>query len=468
MNEPVREEYGTVPDRLKIQAQSAYKNVRLLNVFDFVEHTYFGSHGYRDCSYLIPHPREVFYETRRDSSYYVNIFANVINAMVNEVFTNEIARASSSVLFDEFIKNADGIGGSLQEIVEDAMYLARMSDVAFVVMDNYPKDAQPSTVEDAARKRVMPYIYLKRRQDIHKVDEDIAGRLIAIDFYDNRITIGGRRPVEVQTFRRWTPMTVEHYYEAAGKRIQLSMTNHNLGVLPVIPVTDFSRKKKISCIEYPSTYPLAFLCYALFNKESEIVSLEQYQCFSIFYVSGRITTEAIGHSNVIEVPLDAKFPPGYTSPNPAMMEGLVKNADRLKESIYVCARQKGVVALVEQSGIAKQWDFRGEESVLKRTALASYNLEMSVKKLFELFTKTSFEYTVQYPKQFSPSYQKDLILETLDIIKEQPPKPLEIELWKRLAQQVFPENQQLVLNMEEAYAVSEAGAGVNGEAENET
>jgi hypothetical protein len=452
MAEPaLKKEVQNIPDRLKIQSQSAYRNVRCMNAFDFVEHTYYGSDGYRDCAYLIPHPREVFYETRRDSSYYVNVFASVINAMVNEVFKDELPRTSGDVRFDKFIKNADGLGATLQEVIEDAMYIARMNDVAFIVMDNYPADVQPATVAEAAQQDIKPYVYIKRMQDVYKYQEDKTGKLVWIDFYDEKQYVD--KVGEVDTYRRWTTTGWEHYYTRGKGRSIITAGTHGLGVLPVIPITDFSRKKRLSQIKFPSNYGLAFLCYALFNKESEIVSMEQYQCFSIFYVSGRITTAAIGHANVIEVPLDAKFPPGYTSPNPAMMEGLVKNCDRLTEAIYRNARQKGVIALVEQSGIAKQWDFRGEESVLKRTATAAKGLEMKIAELFGKFIKTTFEYTVEYPKNYSPSFQKDLVSETLEIIKEQPPEPLAKRLWLRVAKQLFGEDKQsgdtLIAEMED-------------------
>jgi hypothetical protein len=441
MNEADKQE---IPERMKIQSQVSYKNVRVLNPFDFVEHTYFGTHGYRDCSYLIPHPREVFYESRRDSSYYINVFASVINAMVDEVFVDELVRKSSSGLFDEFIKNADGLGATLQEIVEDAMYLARMNDCAFVVMDNYPKNLQPSTIVDAMNKRIMPYVYIKRIQDIYKLVEDTTGRLVSIDFVDAMMTVAqGRKTIEVQTYRHWDSMRWEHYYTTGKGNVIIDEGEHGLGVLPVIPITDFSRKKKISKIVLPQNYSLAFLCYALFNKESEIVSMEQYQCFSIFYVSGRISTSTIGHANVIEVPLDAKFPPGYTSPNPSMMDGLVKNSDRLIEAVYRNAKQKGVIVVVEQSGIAKQWDFRGEEAVLKRTATAGQKLEMTIANLFMRYTKTNFEFVVVYPKEYSPSYQQDMIASTLDIMREMPPKALANKLWSRLGSQLFPEDEEL-------------------------
>ena len=453
-----------IPDRMKIQKTDSYKNVRTLNPFDFVEHTYDGSYGYRDGTYLIPHPREVFYETRRDSSYYINIFASVINAMVNEVFTNELPRTSNNTLFDAFIKNADGLGASLQEMIEDAMYMARMSDAAFVVMDNFPAEVQPSTVAVAAQQRIVPYIYIKRMQDVYQVEEDKTGRLTSIDFYDDKTTIGtGADKQEVPTYRKWTATFWQHYYILKGAVVNILTVPHGLGVLPVIPITDFSRKKRISQIKYPSMYSLAFLCYAVYNKESEIVSMEQYQCFSIFYVSGRISIDTMGHSNVIEVPLDAKFPPGYCSPNAEMMKGLVSNSDRLIEAIYRNARQKGVIALVEQSGIAKQWDFRGEESVLKRTASAAKGLEEKIAFLFGKYVKSIITFTVEYPKNFSPSFQKDMVSETLEIIKEQPPEPLAKRLWMRLAKQIFGEDKQtgdtLIAELEAENGAGTAGAG---------
>ena len=88
------------PDRLAFESQSSYRDVRKIGkgIYGFIEDTYFGTDGYRTCEYLIPEPREAFYETRRAFSYYNNVFKPVINAMVDDVFADEIDRSCDNDL----------------------------------------------------------------------------------------------------------------------------------------------------------------------------------------------------------------------------------------------------------------------------------------------------------------------------------------------------------------------------------
>jgi hypothetical protein len=433
------------PDRLMVQSQTAYRDVRKINIYDFIEHTYFGTKGYRDGYYLIPHPREAYYETRRATSYYNNVFRAVLNAMVDDVFADRIARECQSEAFTAFINNCDSCGTPLQNMIEDAMHFGRMHDIVFIVMDNYRAEEQPRSAADAARDRVLPYIYLKKAVDVKEWRTDRFGKLTSIDFADEVLTelvSEGGRTVEktYRTWRHWEDGRWELYRtkpsEDGSAEVKVPLAAGAIGIpgLPVIPMLDFARTDNLKTMPHPSTYDLAFLCFALFNKESEMRTLEQYQAFSIFYAQGiDLQTVTIGPQNLWLLPGDAKIPPGVITPNPEHLKNHQESCDRLAQQIRQNAGQKGVLTPEPRqsgSGISKEWDFRGEEKVLRRTSLAALNLELRIAALFRKFTGEQFDYFPAYPEKFGPGYKQEKLMLLQQFIRESPPEAIAERLWR--------------------------------------
>jgi hypothetical protein len=440
------------PDRLMVQSQTAWRDVRKINVYDFIEQTYFGTQGYRDAYYLIPHPREAYYENRRASSCYNNIFRPVINAQVDDVFADEIRRQCDNEEFGKFIGNCDNCGTPLQNLIEDAMHYGRMHDVVFVVMDNYRPEEQPETAGEAIADRVMPYIYLKRAQDVKEWSTDKFGRLLSIDFRDEVLTEtlpgeGGSERCPCPTYRHWETGKWNVYKikmsEDGTREIKVVLEEGAIGidVLPVIPMLDFARSDNLKAMPEPSSYDLAFLCFALFNKESEARTLEQYQAFSIFYAQGiDQQSMTIAPNNLWVLPNDARIPPGIISPNPDHLKNHYDSCDRIVQLIRSNAGQRGVLAAEPKSsasGISKQWDFRGEEKILRRTSLAAKNLEICIARLFQRYTGTTFDYVPEYPEKFDPAVNDNKVGQLTQLIASMPPRPFARAAWEWLGEHYF-------------------------------
>lgn len=414
-----------------------------VDAFDFIDHTYFGSHGYRDRTYLIPHTRETGYQTRRKASYYINIARPAINCMVDPVFSEPVKRTFENEMFQQFTDNADNCGTSMQNIVKDIIHDARRKDISFCVIDNFTAEEleQYKIQKDAMANRLFPFIYMRRKQDAYKWETNRFGALETITFYDELRT--DIKPKEtIQTFKRWDKNQWVLYYEQKSKdgkeiiEVEVNSGVHGRGKLPVYPVLDFARTKNLKTIPDPSLYDLCVLCCALFNKESQAVHLEMMQGFSLLCLSAADakTVETIGAANFISVSNDAKFSPTYASPDPSHLVNLIANCDRLEEKIYKALQQKGVIAIQSQtSGVSKEWDFRAEEKVLKATAQAAENLEYWIASMFSESIRIAFEYNVKYAENYSPTYQSDQIKEGLAIIDMNPPRPLAAREWKEIA-----------------------------------
>lgn len=423
-------ETNSIPDRYRIQNTTSHIEVRNLDAYDFVKHTYDGSNGYRDGSYLIPHPREQFYETRRESSYYVNSFSPIINAMVTPVFNQDIKRITENQLYETFIDNCDNCGTELQEFVEHVITHARMYGLTFVVMDNTAE--QPDTMAGAIEARSMPYVYEREPQTVKEKVIDKYGKLESITFFEKFEKVG---EFSKEMYRYFDKTSYCLYYEGNSGRVVVEEGEHGLGVIPVVAVTGFANSSNLSTFPNPPTYDLAFLTFALFNKESQVVTLEQFQAFSLLVTSDfDASSLTIGPTTFLNCGSNAKFAPQYISPNTDNVRVLVENCQRLKDEIYQQAGQKGVIGVKTTSGVSKEWDFRAEEAVLKKTARVAERTENAIASLFGLYVNQEVDVEVVYPNNFSPSYDNDRIDAGIKLLKEMPPDAINTEVWKEIAQ----------------------------------
>jgi len=438
----------SIPSRWMIQDTRCAKDVKKLSPYDFILHTYEGSHGYMDNSYLIALLRESFYEERRMMSDYRNVFRSGVDSLIDPVFAGSINRKSSSEIYDLFIKNCDNCGTSLHNLLKNAILHARLFDISFIVMDNLPLEITTGqSISSAINNRAFPYIYEKLPQEVHKWHTTPWGQLDSITFRDHiERTRGDNNTVQdVQFYRTWDMNGWRVYHEIANKEkpgemveVEDSLGTHSLEILPVIAILDFAATKNLTNFPNPSFYSIVNLCFALYNKESWIVTQEVHQGFPILCTSGFDTIQLNASPvNFINVPTDAKFPPTYAMPPQDGIKVLVDNAERLKDEIRHEFNQHGVEvtnAGSKQSGVSKEWDFQAKEVMLKNVAKATINTENAIVDMFKIYTHTEFTYECTYPDKFSPTEADDSIDRVLKCLKEMPPEPLQKYGWEKIAQ----------------------------------
>lgn len=477
-------ESNSIPDQYQVESTAAYRDVLQLSVYDFMEHVYNGSHGFRDGSYLIPGIREPFYERRRKMSYYVNIFKPIVDAMVTPVFTSTIERAhNGSEAAAKFIANADNAGTSLTTFIKNAITTARIQSLSFVVVENFAAGKLAADESVNIQSRRFPYVYEKMAEEVHRWKCNEQGGLEAITFCDR---------VEDVKAASDTLVTKRHYYREIDREawrefyvdnpiegkddveVQSDAGVHGLGMLPVIPVLNFARSSNLKTLPNPDLYNLAYLCFSLFQKESQVVMGELYQTFSLLYVSnwGKNGLQA-GATNFIDCGPDAKFPPGYAAPPQEGLKTVISNCERLKEEIKNEAKQSGVIGIKEaKSGLAKEWDFRAEEVVLRDTAQAAKELEEKVIALVERYMRVSFGYTVRYETNYAPNADAVRVERMMGIIDKVPSGPLNEAAQKEVVKiewKATPdEAKEIIAEMETDQEERDAiGAMMKGEQEDE-
>ena len=131
--------------------------------YTLLKDAYEGNGGFKSGDYLVQHKREsqTSYQTRQQTSYYLNYVQPVINSHVNPIFRKNPVRnwKGSNQYWEEFVNNSDLFGSSLTQFMKQAGFLSKLFGVSFVVMHNF-KNAQQSTNQaEALKTRQFPYIY---------------------------------------------------------------------------------------------------------------------------------------------------------------------------------------------------------------------------------------------------------------------------------------------------------------------
>jgi len=409
-----------------------YRPIEGINIYTFMSDAYYGSGGFRDGRYLVPHTREMFYPDRRSQAYYKNYVAPIVRAMIDPVFNDEIERGAyvgetqidSGLFVNGFIEDCDNAGKTLQEFTREAVALSRLHGVTFIVMDNYRAEEMPEAKGAALDERKFPYVYFRTADQVEKWETDKFGNLLWIIFVadpEEEINPVTKKPEKRERWERWDDMTWQKLGKnAKGELVVLEEYVHGLGVIPVIAVYSTTKRDPKNILVDPPVYDIAKINHAIFNKDSEVRDQERAQGFSVFYIQADDAgATSIGTHNFIQVPIEASITPGYTSPDSSILSGLVDNGEKLREDLFRIAGQNGVVGVQDsKSGIAKQWDFLAHEIVLKKTSKIATWTEEQIIALFQAYTGETFEYRVIYPSDFQPQdhiIMLDTIQATIDM-----------------------------------------------------
>ena len=322
--------------------------------------------------------------------------------------------------------------------------------VTFLIMDNFSDASEAGTMADALDQRKFPYIYEKMPFEVYKWKCNNWGKLEWITFYERTELIPdplhNGKYIQRQYYRRWdkqqwtiywenhNPAKYNEYDEVVDKQAP-----HGLTYLPVYPILDYVKNNNLTKFPTPLLADLANMAFVLYNLESWILLLDVY-CFPVLTLPPMDGSQiALSAANAIEVPNEAKHAPSFISPPTSCLEVLLKCADRLEDKIYKAANQLGVTGNKpsQQTGVSKQWDFRGSNSLLMKTAYASKKTEEWMAQCFADYTHTSNNYEVDYPTEFVEQYSQQRIESAAALLKEMPPENLAKELWKEIAKVYF-------------------------------
>lgn len=432
---------GTSQDR-DVNYRHTHINVNTVNPYVFMDHSYFGTGGYRDGSYLIPFTRESDYMGRRELAAYKNYVRPIIDAMIVPVFAQQAVRiVQGNTLFDDFEENVNGSGLPLQEFTSEICTIARRHGVVFIVMDNFID--QPDTVGQAAKDRIYPYVYIRKASQVAAYEQDAFGNLTTLTF-EEPATKKSDGSIEYHR-RKWTATESIPYVKQGDQWQQVGEIRPvTIGRLPVIAIYADTKECTTPLVD-PPLYDIARLNLMIYNMTAEIRDQERAQAFSQLYVQGIPARElASGPKTVLILPPEANIAPGFASPDSAILAGLIEHEDKIRSQIYGIAEQNGVVGVqTSRSGVALAWEFLAHEEVLRHTAAMATWCEQEIARMFGDFTNENFVYNVKYRMNYSPVGLDDEI-KRYDAILKMPgvPQPLTNKIYERITRAVLVDEDQ--------------------------
>lgn len=393
---------------------SKAKNYMDLHPSEFMLETYECGEHYRNGTFLSPHTRESAYQTRIRQVYYENYLKPIADALILPVYSQPIKRETDDDQMVEILKDVTKTGKSINEFCKQVSIASCVMGTVFVCIDN--ESDIPETVGDAIKAGARPYAITRAASTVYSCEVDKFEKIISIMFIERKETrkdkSGNKREVTICT--RYTKNTIETVevstkYKEVVDTIVGTPIVHGLGEVPVICYNSFGVGSEL--VKMSELYSIAVMNWTVFNLSSEIRALERGQTFSVFCIqtegAGAIK---IGVDNALIIPMSATMMPQFISPDAQQLKQLVDNKAALIDSIYRAASQSGVVGVATaSSGVAKGWDFRALNEVLKSNSEKCESFEKKLVDMMFLFLGTTNDYECEYSDDFSPTSVTDAV-----------------------------------------------------------
>ena len=369
-------------------------------LYRMLEDGYEGCGGFLDGGYLTRHPREDAekYAMRRQLAYYLNYLAPCVNAHVSPIFKTMAVRdwkGAGAELWAMFSEDVDFLGTSIQNLMKQAAYSAKLQGVSYIVVDKAQGDAEDVRVADLeANRNNLPYAYVVNLNAVKEICLDRFGRISKFVF------------VEPDAYQEQTMAT--RTLKLDGWELDDSKGHHagawNLGIVPVVPLMSKPRK------QHNPFPPSEFLSVAktnlaIYNMCSWLNDILVNQTFSVLcFPSNDPDDITIGTNNALGYPPESSHAPAFIAPPDAPANVLATQIATLQQEIYRMAVVVNVTGSAkQQSGQAKAWDYEATNQILSDFADLVETAETKVAKLFSTWTGVPLEYTVNYPNDFKIS-----------------------------------------------------------------
>lgn len=387
-----------------------------INPYVFCTEAYEGSGGFKDGRYLAPFDREDNYQDRKKQAVYKNYVKGVVDSLITPVFSTPAVRTTDSSQFEGFISNCTANGVTLQQFIKDVVLNSRLHGISFVVVDNF--STLPATVKESLDNRLYPYVYMRKAYEYVKHTQDTIGRLTSITFTNGTIKVGTEdKPTNI-TFTRTNTIVTD---KDNDKKVY-SDNKHDLGIVPVVPV----KVNQTSSLQpMPPTYDLCKCNYTIYNQTSEQRNIERLQSFSLLIIPGNESNSSVsvGADSVLWIDPSSSQSPSYINPNPAVLDSLMKSEQKNIDQLLSMADTLGATAVVKnsaESGVSKSYTFLGQSFALQDTATMATWAELSISKLFELYTGEVTNYAVKYKSRYAPGFVEtqqrlDMLLKLLSV-----------------------------------------------------
>ena len=392
--------------------------------YKLVRDSYTGQGGFSTGEYLFGYGREQDLSQRKEMAAYTNYVKPIVDVRVDAVFNENPARVyEDNEIIDAFLKDCDNNGTILEDFIHEATRDTVLLGNSFIIMDNFPANEIPETLQEVIDTRKFPYVYSKSVLDVYEYETDLFGKLQSITFYYG-LYDGAKEGSEVYLYKRFTKKEIEYFTIEGSKDgdiIQtISLTSHSLGRVPVAYYNN-------DILPFSPYYSMATLARKIYNIDSELTDLERAQMFSILLIPS-ISPGNEPKDNIVVSTSNALFydsqstnKPEYISPDSNIMKVQMENRQSSMDNLLQSADVLGSTAIANSnnssSGISMQYQFFGKQQGLIMSSNIANSLETQVMELLGLFFGIDYEYYVKYTDNFSPTFtemqQKISVLQSI-------------------------------------------------------
>lgn len=425
-----------------MQVSIAYTNVALLSQYELLKDAYYGTGGFKDGRYLVPHIRTDIDQFRdmKAQAFYSNYLKPVLNSHISPIFGQDAERSWDEAYEDEpilngFLNDADGMGHSLQRVVKWNARLAKLYAVSFALVDNWAFPAENKL--DAVEARSYPFVISIPASAVCGWELDAIGRF-------NRFTYAeineGEKRYKTWTRSEWFISTSE------GKKKQGEPSGKNaLGYVPIASLYSFDREDLFDVLPLSEFYSLARVNHRVYNIDAEITELARSQAYSILFYPGNPASLAGGTRSAIGFDGSLSHAPFFASPDAAQLKGLMEERAELVGEIY---RQANLTHLhsgesAAASGIAKQYDLEITSQALRDFTLNIEQFEDRIVKIFGDYRAINYGYSVEYSRNYAIQDPMAVLLQNGEALNQDFGARGNAEVKKRSAAVLFPDTETL-------------------------
>lgn len=367
--------------------------------YQLLKDAYFGTGGFENGAYLDKHKRESSedYAFRKQSAYYLNYFAPIVNALVDPIFKKNPLRdyhGSAEEIVKNFSQDVDAAGTNIQSFIKRAAVMAKVYGISFIVVDNV-RCSDSRSLQEMIQRRQFPYAYVLEPDNLEDYGIDKTGDLEYIKFKEIAHVESGTIQYRYVYFDRIS-------WKIWGDGVIHHQGNHNLGCVPVVPL--FSRMLEQKTMRpAPELLPIARTAKALYNQCSWLGEILRNQTFPLLTIpSLDVNDLVIGTNNALGYNPDYNHEPGFIAPPSDPATVLQNQISTLIQEMYRMANLSFIISTTQNnnSGIARQWEFERTNQQLANFATQCAHAELSMMQLVAKWVNEDISYTVSYPENF--------------------------------------------------------------------
>ena len=385
--------------------KSHYQHSQRQQRWKFLWDSYQGGEAYKNGGYLTKYELETpeGYAARIRATPLDNHCQSIVSVYVSFLFRDAITRdvAGLGATAEEFIRDSDLDGRSLDAFMQDAAIMSGVFGHCFILMTKAAMPADGATLYDQQTLGIRPYVNLLSPLVVldWSWKREISGRYV-MDYVKYVEDVNG----SVSVVKVWTLDTITTWSVDYDRKVAnvVETVPNALGIIPIVIL--MNKKSDYRGIGISDLEDIADQQRAIYNELSEVeqaIRLEGHP--SIVITSD--TTLSSGAGAVIVMPdnMDAGLKPYVLDVDATPVESIYTSIEHRIEAIDKMANTGGIRAVESRvlSGVALESEFQLLAARLSEKAANLALAEEQLWKLYATYEQTAWTGSITYPTSFN-------------------------------------------------------------------